>query len=259
MTFDTTFFLVGIPAMILLGLGKGGFGGASMLAVPILAFVLPPLQAAAVVLPILLVQDVLTIWNFRRDIDRTTLGYLIPASIVGQALAWLMANLVHDSVLRFAIGLTAVVFAIVLVVDRRRRTAQQSSSAEMALKPHSHVMGGIFGGLAGFASFLVHAGSPPYNVYALPRLKTPVLFAGTAAVFFSFQNVIKLPTYTHLGLFSLENLKISLVLLPFAVVANIAGIWLIRRINPKPFFYVIVGLTLLAGSKLIWDALVGRA
>jgi uncharacterized protein len=254
MTYDATFFLAAVPAMVLLGLGKGGFAGASMLAVPILAFVMPPLQAAAIVLPVLLVQDALTVWSFRRDIDWAVLKFLVPASALGQFVAWRLAHVMDVDMVRLVVGLIAITFAVMMVIDRQRRVALAAATGtSVGLKPQDAKAATFLGSISGFASFIVHAGSPPFNVYAIARVATPVLYAGTAAIFFAFQNIIKLPSFAELGLFSMENFKSSLVLLPVAVAANLAGIWLIRRVNPNSFFFIIIALMVIAGGKLAWD------
>lgn len=49
---DPFFYLVAIPSVILLGLGKGGFAGLGMISVPLLTFSVPTLQGAAIILPI---------------------------------------------------------------------------------------------------------------------------------------------------------------------------------------------------------------
>lgn len=55
--------------MIFLGLAKGGFSGVGTAATPLLALYLPPLEAAALLLPILLCQDVISVYVFRREWD----------------------------------------------------------------------------------------------------------------------------------------------------------------------------------------------
>ena len=63
---DPLFYLLAIPAIVALGIGKGGFAGVGMISTPLLALVMPPLQAAAILLPILLCQDVISVWVYRR-------------------------------------------------------------------------------------------------------------------------------------------------------------------------------------------------
>ena len=51
---DPWFYAAALPAVILVGLSKGGFGGAmGFIGVPLMALVMSPVQAAAILLPIL--------------------------------------------------------------------------------------------------------------------------------------------------------------------------------------------------------------
>ncbi len=55
---DWHFYALAIPAVLLMGLSKGGFAGLGALSLPMLIFVTDPVRAAAILLPILNVQDV---------------------------------------------------------------------------------------------------------------------------------------------------------------------------------------------------------
>ena len=66
---DPLFYAAAFAAVIFLGLGKGGFSGVGLAATPLLALLVPPVQAVAIVLPILLLQDVVSVWAYRRDWD----------------------------------------------------------------------------------------------------------------------------------------------------------------------------------------------
>src|SRR3546814_14662159 len=57
MLVDPWFYAIAVPAVILLGLSKRGFAAVGRISLPLIALVIPPVQAAAVVLPILIVQD----------------------------------------------------------------------------------------------------------------------------------------------------------------------------------------------------------
>lgn len=58
-TIDITFFALAIPAVIIAGLSKGGFGsGAAFAATPFLALILDPAQAVGLMSPLLMLMDV---------------------------------------------------------------------------------------------------------------------------------------------------------------------------------------------------------
>jgi hypothetical protein len=80
------FYLVAITVVVLYGLSKGGFSGLGSLGVPILSLVTSPVRAAAIVLPILIVQDWVSVWAFRRDYSLRTLLILTPSAFIGVGL-----------------------------------------------------------------------------------------------------------------------------------------------------------------------------
>ena len=113
---------------------------------------------------------------------------------------------------------------------------------------------GVFWGIvAGFTSFVSHAGGPPYQMYTLPLRMDKRLFAGTAVVFFSVTNAVKLVPYFLLGQFNTQNLATSAVLLPLAPVATLTGVWAVKRISQEGFYKVTYAAVLLVSLKLIWD------
>ena len=98
-------------------------------------------------------------------------------------------------------------------------------------------------------------GAPPFQVYVMPQNLKPRVFAGTATMFFAAVDLIKVPPYFLLGQFSGDNLKVSLALIPVAVLSTFAGVWLVRRIDAARFYAIILVITFLIGVKLAYDAL----
>jgi uncharacterized membrane protein YfcA len=242
---DWKFYAVAAPAVVLFGLSKSGLSGLGALAVPIMALTIPPIQAAAITLPVIIVQDWVGVYAFRREVDLRNLAILLPGALLGVVLAFFMAARVSDDVVKLAIGIISVGFvALTLIRERLRAEAQRAKVAP----------GLFWGAVAGFASFVSHAGGPPFLVYAMPqRLAAPV-FAGTSVVFFAAVNLMKVPPYLMLGQFTRANLTASLTLLPLAVVSTLAGVWVIRRIPAEKFYHVVLAITFLLGVKLIYDA-----
>src|SRR4051812_47074675 len=107
---DPLFYLAAAPAVIFLGLSKGGFSGIGMVSTPLLALILPPLEAAAILLPIILIQDAVSVWVYRRVWDPWNLKVMIPGCVIGVGMAWLLAAYVSDGVIRLVVGLIALGF-----------------------------------------------------------------------------------------------------------------------------------------------------
>jgi uncharacterized protein len=246
MSAQTQFYLVAFPAVILLGLSKGGFSGLSSLAMPMLSLVESPVRAAAIVLPILVVQDWVSVWAFRRDFSSRNLIILIPSSMIGVALGCLLAARVTDDAVRLAVGLISIAFVVSMLIRDRLGGAPVERPGVPT--------GVLWGSLAGFTSFISHAGAPPFQVYVMPQYLKPRVFAGTATMFFASVNLLKIPPYFLLGQFSRENLSVSAVLIPVAVFSTFAGVWLVRRAPAERFYAIILALTFLIGVKLTYDA-----
>lgn len=240
------FYLVAIPAVILLGLSKGGFSGLGTLAMPIMSLVASPVRAAAIVLPILIVQDWVSVWAFRRDYSLRNLVILTPSAVIGVTFGWLLAARVSEDAVRLAIGVISIAFvAYMLIRDRLGRAAVEKPDVPSGV---------LWGSLSGFTSFVSHAGAPPFQVYVMPQYLEPRIFAGTATIFFAAVNLLKLPGYFLLGQLSPDNLVASAWLLPVAVLSTFAGVWLVRRVSADRFYPAILALTFLIGVKLTYDA-----
>ena len=119
MSAQTQFYLVAVPAVIILGLSKGGFSGLGSLAMPMLSLVDSPVRAAAIVLPILIVQDWVSVWAFRRDYSLRNLVILTPSAVIGVGIGWLLAARVSDDAVRFAIGVISIVFVLYMLIRDR--------------------------------------------------------------------------------------------------------------------------------------------
>ena len=246
MSAEIQFYLVAVLVVIILGLSKGGFSGLGMLATPMFSLVVSPVRAAAIVLPVLIVQDWVSVWAFRRDFSSRNLVILIPSSVIGVLAGWVLASRVSDDVVRLALGVISIAFVgWMLIRDRLGRAAVEKPAVPAGV---------LWGSLAGFTSFISHSGAPPFQVYVMPQYLKPRVFAGTATMFFAAVNLLKIPPYFLLGQFSRDNLAVSAGLIPVAVMSTFAGVWLVRRASPDRFYLIILGLTFLIGVKLTYDA-----
>jgi uncharacterized membrane protein YfcA len=247
---DPWFYLASIPAVLLYGIAKGGFGGAvSILAVPMMALIMPPTQAAAILLPILVVMDVLAVRAFWGVFDRRALQILLPGALVGVAIGYFTAEAMNEHYMRVLIGVVALAFGVQSLLGLQSRSSRE----------HHRLTGGLFGALAGFTSFSIHAGGPPFTMYLMPKQLTPLLFAGTAAMFFAAVNAVKLIPYYLLGQFTADNLLYSLVLVPLAPLGVKLGHFLVKR-STSSFYYTVISFFLIVvGAKLLWEGVTALA
>lgn len=246
---SAAFIFAALIATIVLGLAKGGLAGAGTLATPILALVVPPVQAAAILLPILIVQDVVSVWAFRHSWNRRIVAVMFPGCVVGIAMGWALAEFVVAEAVMGAVGLVSLLFGSWrLWVERGGRVAAASNSPEW--------VGRLFGVATGFTSQIAHAGGPPFQIWVTPKNLPHQEFAGTSSVLFAMINWAKVPAYVALGQFSSANLMTSAWLLPLAIASTLSGVWLVRRMHGRTF-YLLVNLLLVGlGMKLIIDAVV---
>lgn len=243
---DTPTLAITALAVGMVGLSKGGLGGAfGLMGVPILSLVMPPVLAASVLLPILLMMDAVSLWTWRHWRDAALLKVMLPAAMVGIGLGWASAAVTSDAVVRLLVGVVALSFAVRALLGPR-----------LGLTPrHTPGMGWLWGTISGFTSFVAHAGGPPFQVHVLPKKLEPRVYTGTSVLFFSVVNAVKVGPYMALGYFDARVMVSALVMLPLAVVAVRAGAALVRRMRAEVFYPFTYAMVLLVGVKLVWDGL----
>ena len=241
------FWVTAVISVIITGISKGGFGGLALLAVPLMALTISPVQAAGIMLPILIVMDWVSVWSYRKHWDKKLLILMLPGAIIGILAAWKFAAYVDDQFVRICVGLIAVLFPIYAIFKPKSR-----EDIVVGNRP----LGVISGIAAGFTSFIAHAGGPPFQAYAIPQGLEKRLYAGTAVMFFAVVNFVKLLPYAMLGQFDKTNLTTSLILIPLAPIGVLIGVWLLKRIDQDMFYRILYGLIFVVGVKLLWDGLV---
>ena len=241
---DPFFYAVSIPAVLLLGISKSGFGvGMGSLAVPLMALAVTVPQAAAMLMPVLLVMDVLGVAAFRRRFDMKLVRFLIPFGLLGTVVGTLSFRLLDAKLVAGLVG----VFTLLFLAQRLLFPPKADHP------PPPRWLGAVLTTVAGFTSFIAHAGGPPVNAYVIPLRLAPLAFAATMSVFFMALNLSKWIPYAWLGLLDARNMATSLALLPFAPIGVWVGVKLAHRIKPLLFYRLVYLGMLLTGVKLVWD------
>ena len=253
---DSGFWLVAVVAVLIMGVSKGGFGsGMNVASTPLLALASNPILAAAIMLPLLNIMDLLGIRAFWRQWDIRTARSLLLPMIAGAVLGIILFTSVNADWLRI---LLAVVVYVVLI-DRwglLRRVGLMVQKAKETPEPGGP-MAWILGTLLGVTSTIAHAGGPAGSAYLLRFNFDKTTFQATTILTFTAVNLIKLPFYLFTGQFPLSTLAMTGVLVPVAVVSMMLGVVLHRIMPQRPFFIFMEAALFVTACKLMWDGLTG--
>lgn len=241
------FWIAAITALILVGIAKAGFGsGPGLLATPLIALTIPVAEAAALLLPLLIIVDIFSVRHYRGEYDTQSLKIILPAAMVGILVGAFAFRYFSDRerILQIGIGVLALVF----VLFQAFRTL--IFGAIGGRRPPAW-LGMILGGIGGFTSTLAHASGPPVTIYLLPQRLPRNIFVGTTVIVFFVINLVKLIPYSILGLLRVGNLLTILILSPFALIGVSIGIYLNRRFRDDWFNRIIYVILFLTGLQLV--------
>ncbi|RJQ11233.1 MAG: sulfite exporter TauE/SafE family protein [Dehalococcoidia bacterium] len=246
---DPAFYAVASIAVLLVGIGKGGFGGGlGSVGVPIMALAIPATQAAAILLPVLCLMDLVGLITYRQRFDRRMMRMLFPGAVLGIALGAATFAVTSDHVVGLLVGALAVGFTLDRWFGPRLRRIEETAARPGPAKA------AFWSSLAGYTSFVAHAGGPPLNVLLLPQRLDKSVYVGTTVMFFALANYVKLIPYAVIGQFEGVNLGTSLLLAPLAPVGFGLGYLFNQRVDEGMFYRIAYGALFLTGLKLLWDS-----
>ena len=245
MDWSPAFLLVAAAAAFFVGTSKGGLPMVGVLGVPLLALVMPPVAAAALLLPVYIVSDMVGLWAYRKEYSPRNLMILLPAMIFGVGLGWSTARITEEWMVTLLVGVVGLYYCATTVFRRANAPPRRADVPR----------GMFWGTIAGFTSFVSHTGGPPYQAYVLPQKLPKMMFAGTSTIVFAVINLVKLVPYWALGQFNPTNLEVAAMLSPVAVAGALIG-YKLTTIIPEKIFYRLVEVALfLISLKLIHEAL----
>lgn len=246
---EPAFFIAALVCVIVIGISKSGLGGGlGQLTVPVLAMFVTPLQAVAIMLPILCTIDIVNVWRYRHDWHKRNLLIMAPAAAIGIAIGGLTFKYIDDHLIRLLLGGLSILFALSYFRQSKPVSAEGKKAA---------IVGAFCGALSGFTSTVAHAGGGPIKMFLLPQRLDKRLFVGTQVYFFFLINQMKIVPYFWLGQFTTDALAMSFILLPAIPVGMWLGFKLIDKVSQELFYKIVYGVLFIAGVKLIYDGLTG--
>lgn len=237
----TTIVLIAAVVM-LTGISKSAFAGAlGVFSVPLLMLKLPATEAIALMLPILIIGDMLSVRSFWGKWDKRLLLPLIPGAIVGVLIAYLIIDFINAEYLQLIVAAICILFALRNLFFVKTKMAFLNNR-----------IGGLFMSMfSGMTSSLVHAGGPPIIIYFSAIGLTPAKFVGTAAVFFAMLNVFKLVGALSFGVLSGATALTALMFFPLAFIGNWLGVKINSSLDKVLFLRIMNYLLLVLGFWLI--------
>lgn len=241
------FGLAALGAM-LAGISKGGFGGSLGFAgSAILAVVVEPGVALALMLPVLMAIDMAAVRAYWGRWDKPSAGAILTGAVPGLVLGAVLFSVISADSIRVLIGLVAVGFPLFRIALARGWIAPRPTGFDRR-------KGWIAGMGVGFTSFVAHAGGPPFAVFMLGQGGIDkTRYHATSVIVFWVVNAMKAALYTMLGLFSWQLLGWSAALIPFAMIGTLIGVKAHKLIPERLFFMVAYTALMLTGLKLLWD------
>ncbi|MDP2610554.1 MULTISPECIES: sulfite exporter TauE/SafE family protein [unclassified Oceanobacter] len=247
MGFEPGFWLLAVIAVLITGISKSGFaGGVGVVAVPLMTIYIDPRQAAAIMLPLLLLMDFFSVrfWWGKQNLQELR-RLLVPAAL-GLIVGYLLFDWLNADMIKMMLGILSLAFAL-WGLGKKQALGEPRQGHPWVAR--------VCGLMTGFTSFVAHAGGPPLNLYLLPlRLPRPEYLA-TMVVTIACLNVVKLIPYGLLGQLSSANLMTALILMPFAWMGARYGVKLQALIDDKTFYRIIYLALGLIGLRLLWDAI----
>ena len=239
--------ILGFSAL-LVGFSKTGLPGAGILAIPLVALVIPAKASTGVILPMLIAGDVFAVAFYRRHADWRHLILLMPWASVGIVVGYFALGVVSDSQLRPIIG-AVILIMLGLNQIRERKWKPDDDNSPV---PTNHPFAASMGLVGGAVTMMANAAGPVIALYMLAMRLPKHIFVGTGAWYFLIMNCFKVPFSAHLGLINPESLWLNLILLPGIVTGAIVGFFVLKRLPDKLFNKLVIILAALAALKLIF-------
>ncbi|MBY6046639.1 sulfite exporter TauE/SafE family protein [Vannielia litorea] len=244
------FWIVAALAAFMMGLSKGGVPMLAMLSVPLMSLFMDPALAAGLLLPLYIVADWYAVYLFRRAFSVRLLKIMLPGAVAGIVAAFFAVSVVPGDAIKMLVAGIGIYYLVGSVKGRFAKKAPAPREADVP-------RGVFWGTLAGFTSYISHAGGPPFQAYVLPQKLDKMVYLGTVTIFFSVVNLLKVPPYVMAGQITGASLGEAVWLAPFAL----AGAWSGSRVArwlPEKVFYLLVEVALaVVSGKLVWEVLVG--
>ena len=215
-----------------IGMAKTGLGGLGMVVVPVMANIFGAKSSTGILLILLILADFFGVRYYHMHADIRQLVKLIPSTIFGILTGVLIGDILSDVDFQFLLGAVIISGALIMVI---KVDIKENNLFSIAV-----------GFLGGFITMIGNAAGPIMSIYFLSMGFDKNKFIGTAAWFFLFVNLFKVPMHVFIWkTIDLNILLFDLSLFPFILVGAVIGVWIVKKIPERPYkIFVIVSVFL---------------
>jgi uncharacterized membrane protein YfcA len=219
-----------------------GFGEA-LIAVPLLAFVMPVQIAAPVAVLISITVAAVVVAQDWRHVHIRSAARLVLSTLLGIPLGVYLLRSASEAVVKSVLGALVAGFAVFAL---RSRDAYELTDDRLAW---------LFGVSAGVLGGAYGMNGPPLVMYGAMRRWSPEHFRATLQAYFLPASVMGMVGYWAAGLWTSSVSRYYLLSLPTALLAIALGRVINRRVEGRRFFvYVNAGL-IVSGVGLLLQAI----
>jgi uncharacterized membrane protein YfcA len=237
--------LVVIAVLFLATLIRSTFGfGEALIAVPLLAFVLPVEVAAPVAVLVSITVAAIVVAQDWRHVQVRSAGWLVFSTLFGLPLGLLLLRTVPESVVKLLLGVLVAGFS---VWSLARVHAHELKDDRLAW---------LFGWLAGVLGGAYGMNGPPLAVYGALRRWPPAQFRATLQSYFLPASIFGLMGYWVAGLWTPAVTRYYVMSLPTVLLAIALSRWLNRRLDGPSFLGYVHAFLIVVGATLVVQSLV---
>ena len=223
---------------------RSAFGfGEALIAVPLLALIMPVTVAAPVAVLISITVAVVVLVQDWRHVEVRSAGWLVAATLVGTPLGLLLLTRVAEGIVKAVLGLIILAFSLYSLFGRHRPALDDDRLA-WTFGFGAGVLGGAYG-----------MNGPPLVMYGTLRGWSPQRFRATLQGYFLPASLMAMAGYALAGLWKPAVTHYYLVALPAVVVGIVLGTLAAGRMDARTFLRCVHLGLVVVGCLLVLQTL----
>lgn len=230
-------------AAFLLGVGKGGIKGISILVVTLMALAYGAKNSTGIILPLLIAGDIMAVIYFKKHTQWKYLVHFLPWMLVGVVLASFVGKEIPEATFKNWMAIIILLSVVFMWF---------SESATKRVLPENRLFGSSIGFAAGFTTMIGNLAGPFANLFFLATRLPKNEIIGTSAWVFFIVNNFKVPFHIFSWkTITWDTLQTNLTLLPFVVIGFFIGVKIVSFFTEKFFRQFLLVVTAI-GAILIF-------